>query len=89
LASPPCSNSSLLGDRPGSNWRRLEQKYGGRNNTVDLDIDDAHSAIFNQQSEYQGQAHIFLLEADGRIAQSWVGQVSSEEGEAAVQGTAP
>ena len=63
----------------------LEQQYGSQVNFVYLDIDDPATESFRRQLGYRVQPHIFLLDPQGVVLQQWLGLVSREELEAALQ----
>jgi len=63
----------------------LEQQYGDRINFVYLDIDDGRNDDFKRQLGYRYQPHIFLLDGEGKTTQQWLGFVTREELEVALQ----
>jgi hypothetical protein len=63
----------------------LEQQYGSHVNFVYLDIDDPATESFRRQLGFRVQPHLFLLDKDGAVLQQWLGLVSREELEAALQ----
>jgi hypothetical protein len=63
----------------------LEQQYGSQVNFVYLDIDDPATESFRRQLGFRVQPHLFLLDKDGAVLQQWLGLVSREELEAALQ----
>jgi len=63
----------------------LEQQYGEKVNFVYLDIDDARTDAFKRQLGYRYQPHLFLLDGEGNITQQWLGFVTREELETALQ----
>jgi thioredoxin-related protein len=67
----------------------LEQKYADRIDFAYLDIEDPGTDEFKRAFGFRVQPHIFLLDGSGEILQQWVGLVSSEELEAALQAAAP
>lgn len=67
----------------------LEQEYAERFDFVYLDIDDPRNDEFKRQFGFRVQPHLFLVDGSGEIVQQWVGMVSAEELEAALQAAAP
>ena len=63
----------------------LEQQYGQNVNFIYLDIDDPRNDDFKRQLGYRVQPHIFLLDGNGEELGQWLGLVSREELEAALQ----
>ncbi len=63
----------------------LEQQYGQNVNFIYLDIDDPRNDDFKRQLGYRVQPHIFLLDGNGKELGQWLGLVSREELEAALQ----
>ena len=63
----------------------LEQQYGSQVNFVYLDIDDPATESFRRQLGFHVQPQLFLLDKDGAVIQQWLGLVSREELEAALQ----
>jgi len=63
----------------------LQAKYSNRIGFVYLDIDDAATRPFKQELGYRVQPHFFLLDAEGNVVQSWLGGISAEELEQAMQ----
>lgn len=63
----------------------LEQQYGEQIDFIYLDIDDARNDDFKRQLGYRVQPHLFLLDGDGTVIGQWLGLVSGEELEAALQ----
>ncbi len=63
----------------------LEQQYGQSINFVYLDIDDPRNDDFKRRLGYRVQPHIFLLDGNGAELKQWLGLVSREELEAALQ----
>jgi len=63
----------------------LEQQYGSQVNFVYLDIDDPATESFRRQLGFRVQPQLFLLDKDGAVIQQWLGLVSREELEAALQ----
>jgi len=64
----------------------LEQQYGQSINFIYLDIDDPRNDAFKRQLGYRVQPHMFLLDGTGEELGQWLGLVSREELEAALQG---
>jgi hypothetical protein len=63
----------------------LEQQYS---QTIDfhyLDIDDSRNDSFKRQLGYRVQPHLFLVDGNGNVLDQWLGLVSKEELEAALQ----
>jgi hypothetical protein len=63
----------------------LEQQYGQNINFIYLDIDDPRNDDFKRQLGYRVQPHMFLLDGNGAELGQWLGLVSREELEAALQ----
>ncbi len=63
----------------------LEQQYGQSVNFIYLDIDDPRNDDFKRQLGYRVQPHIFLLDGNGQELEQWLGLVSGDELEAALQ----
>ena len=63
----------------------LQARYSDRIGFVYLDIDDAATQPFKRELGYRVQPHFFLLDAEGNIVQSWLGRVSEDELEQALQ----
>jgi len=63
----------------------LEQQYGQDINFIYLDIDDPRNDDFKRQLGYRVQPHMFLLDGDGQELEQWLGLVSHDELEAALQ----
>jgi len=57
----------------------LEAKYTDRIHFVYLDIDDPQNDQFKRTLNYRVQPHIFLLDAQGHVVQSWLGFVNEAE----------
>jgi thioredoxin-like negative regulator of GroEL len=66
----------------------LEQQYGDQVNFVYLDIDDSRTDAFQRQLGFRVQPHIFLLDGNGQVIQQWLGLVSEDELEAALNAAA-
>ena len=64
----------------------LEQQYGQNIDFIYLDIDDPRNDDFKRQLGYRVQPHMFLLDGTGEELGEWLGLVSREELEAALQG---
>jgi hypothetical protein len=64
----------------------LEAKYNDRIGFVYLDIDDNATDPFKRELGYLVQPHFFLVDANGNVVKSWLGRVSAEELEQALQG---
>jgi len=65
----------------------LEDKYGAKIDFVYLDIDDPATAEAKRKLGYRVQPDFYLLDANGKIIQRWVGSVEAktfEEGLAQV-----
>ena len=67
----------------------LEQMYGDQIDFVYLDIDDPRNDELKRQFGHRTQPLFFLLDGSGEIRQQWVGMVSAEELETALQSAAP
>jgi thiol-disulfide isomerase/thioredoxin len=57
----------------------LEQEWGEQIRFVYLDIDDPRTDPFKEALGYRVQPHFFLLDAEGRAVEQWLGPVSPEE----------
>lgn len=57
----------------------LEAKYYGRIQFTYLDADDAKTEPFQRALNFFYQPHIFLLDGDGNVLQSWLGFTSEEK----------
>ena len=66
----------------------LEQIYANQVDFAYLDIEDPRNDEFKRRVGFRVQPHIFLLDGSGEIVQQWVGLVSGEELEAALQAVA-
>jgi thioredoxin-related protein len=66
----------------------LEQIYANQVDFAYLDIEDPRNDEFKRRFGFRLQPHIFLLDGSGEIVQQWVGLVSGEELEAALQAVA-
>jgi len=66
----------------------LEQIYANQVDFAYLDIEDPRNDEFKRRFGFRVQPHIFLLDGSGEIVQQWVGLVSGEELEAALQAVA-
>jgi len=62
----------------------LEAKYDSRVGFVYLDIDDPTTSEFKRALGYRLQPHFFLLDAQGNVLRSWLGNVPEDELEAAI-----
>ena len=67
----------------------LEAEYADRMNFVYLDIDDPATDIFKQQLHYRMEPHFFLLDANGKVLQQWVGYVTVEQFRQALDSAVP
>jgi len=63
----------------------LEQDFADQVDFAYLDIEDPRNDEFKRRYGFRVQPHILLLDGSGEIAQEWVGLVSGEELEAALQ----
>lgn len=54
----------------------IENEYRERVNFIYLDIDDPATNYFKRELGFRMEPHFFLLDAQGRILQQWVGYVS-------------
>lgn len=61
----------------------LEAEYFGRVRFSYLDADDPQTLDFQRALGFHYQPEIYLLDADGRVLEKWVGYTSAEELEAA------
>ncbi len=57
----------------------LEAQYVDRMNFVYLDIDDPSNDTFKDALDYIVQPHLFLLDADGKVIQQWLGSVPAAD----------
>ena len=57
----------------------LEAKYFGKIKFTYLDADDANTFDFQRTLGFRYQPEIYLLDADGKVLQKWVGYTSEEE----------
>jgi len=67
----------------------LQAEYGGQMNFIYLDIDDPATDTLQQQLGYRFEPHFFLLDAQGKIIQQWVGYVSYETFVQAIEAALP
>ena len=67
----------------------IENEYTGRVGFVFLDIDDPATDIFKQQLHYRMEPHFFLLDANGKVLQQWVGYVTVEQFRQALDSAVP
>ena len=67
----------------------LEQQYGDKVNFIYLDIDDARTDDFKRQLGFRYQPHLFLLDGEGNVTQEWLGFVSAEELQGAIDSALP
>lgn len=63
----------------------LEAKYAGQVDFIYLDIDDPANETFKRELGYRVQPHIFLLDGSGQIVGQWLGRVTAEDLEPALQ----
>jgi hypothetical protein len=61
----------------------LEAKYYGRIQFTYLDADDPQTQDFQQSLGFYYQPELYLLGADGKVLEKWVGYASQEELETA------
>ena len=57
----------------------LEAKYSGRIKFSYLDADDPNTQDFQQTLGFYSQPEIYLLDANGKVLQKWVGFQSEED----------
>jgi hypothetical protein len=57
----------------------LESQYTDRMNFVYLDIDDPANETFKENLGFLYQPHVFLLDAEGRVLNEWLGPVTEGE----------
>ena len=57
----------------------LEAKYFGKIKFTYLDADDANTFDFQRTLGFRYQPEIYLLDAEGKVLQKWVGYTSEEE----------
>ena len=57
----------------------LEAKYFGRIQFSYLDADDPATAEFQRTLGFQYQPELYLLDADGKVIQKWIGYTSEEQ----------
>jgi thioredoxin-like negative regulator of GroEL len=67
----------------------LEAEYAGRVRFVYLDIDDPAVAPFKRELRYRVQPHIFLLDGSGQVVGQWLGAVTAEDLEPALDQISP
>ncbi len=63
----------------------LEAQYGDRMSFVYLDIDDPANDAVKQQLGYRYQPNVFILDAQGKIRQRFLGFTTKEQLEAAIR----
>ena len=57
----------------------LEAKYFGRIQFSYLDADDPQTLDFQRSLGFYYQPELYLLDADGKVLEKWVGFTSQEE----------
>ncbi|MBN2115057.1 MAG: hypothetical protein JW730_00695 [Anaerolineales bacterium] len=57
----------------------LEAKYFGRIQFTYLDADDPRTLEFRRELGFVYQPEVYLLDADGRVLQKWVGFTTEEQ----------
>jgi thioredoxin-related protein len=62
----------------------LEAQYGEMINFIYLDIDDPATDELKQLLGYRVQPHFFLMDAQGKVLKEWLGYISAEELQAAL-----
>ena len=67
----------------------LEQQYGDKVNFIYLDIDDGRTDDFKRQLGFRYQPHLFLFDGEGNVTQEWLGLVSAEELQGAIDSALP
>jgi hypothetical protein len=63
----------------------LEAKYAGKVRFVYLNIDDPATTSFKRELGYRVQPNLFLLDGTGQIVQQWLGRVTAQDLEPALQ----
>jgi hypothetical protein len=63
----------------------LEAKYSGKVRFVYLDIDDPDTTPFKRELGYRVQPHLFLLDGSGKIVEQWLGRVTADDLEPALE----
>jgi thioredoxin-like negative regulator of GroEL len=61
----------------------LEAKYFGKVAFTYLDADDSRTRDFQQALGFYYQPELYLLDADGKVLEKWVGFTSEEQLETA------
>ena len=61
----------------------LEAEYFGRVQFAYLDADDPQSLDFQRSLGFYYQPELYLLDAEGKVLEKWVGYVTQEELETA------
>jgi hypothetical protein len=61
----------------------LEAKYFGRIQFTYLDADDVQTAEFQRSLGFYYQPELYLLDANGKVLEKWVGYTSQDDLEAA------
>jgi len=67
----------------------IEKEYTGQVNFIYLDIDDPATDLFKQQLHYRVEPHFFLVDAQGKVLQQWVGYVTVEQFRQALDAALP
>jgi hypothetical protein len=67
----------------------LEQQYSDRIGFAYLDIEDDRNEGFKRDLGFRLQPHLFLLDGQGNVLQQWIGMVSMEDLESALQAALP
>jgi thioredoxin-like negative regulator of GroEL len=57
----------------------LQAKYEGEIQFTYLNIDDPNTRSFKQTLGYRAQPHFFLLDANGKIVEEWLGFVQESD----------
>jgi thioredoxin-like negative regulator of GroEL len=67
----------------------LQTLYQARVNFIHIDADDPAAATLKKQLGYNALPQIFLLDSQGKIKKTWVGNVNSETLRAAIDALNP
>lgn len=67
----------------------VEKEYSRNVNFIYLDIDNPATNLFKQQLRYKTAPHFFLVNAQGKVLQQWVGYVTVEQFRQALEAALP
>ena len=56
----------------------LEDKYSAKIDFVYLDVDDSATTAAKRKLGYRVQPDYYLLDADGKVIQRWIGSVEAK-----------